>query len=223
MKLFRVILQLFLFVFPWPLRKFFLILLLDFKLNKSAKIGYSIVLAESVILHEDARILNGNFINRIDHLELAKQAEIGNFNWITGASTKTSAYSASPGRTCTFQLSMHASITDRHYFDCNGGIYVGAYTTVAGLRSQFISHGINIIENQQEAGPIKIGEYCMVGSGVKVLKGASLPDKSVLAAGAILNKTFVEPYGVFAGIPAKRVKELPAKAKYFHRTVGPVK
>lgn len=223
MRLIKISLQLVLFVFPWFLRRRLLGSMLGFDLHHKSRIGFSIILAKHVSLHESARINTGTFINSIDRLELRRFAKIGNYNWITGASTQTSAYQATPERQCFFNVGEHARITDRHYFDCNGGISVGGFTTIAGLRSQFISHGINLIENQQEAHPIKIGHHCMLGSGVKLLKNSTLPDYSVLAAGAVLNKSFDEPYGIYAGVPAKRVKDLPKEAKYFHRLEGPVK
>lgn len=218
----RIVFQFISFALPWSIRKRVLSHFFGFELQRGSRIGYSIILARSVILHEGAKIQNGNFINSIDKLELMDYAKIGSFNWITGASIKSSAYQATPDRECKFRLGKHTRITDRHYFDCNGGISIGAYTTIAGLGSQFISHGINVMLNQQEAHPISIGDYCMLGSRVTVLKNSSLPHQSVLAAGAVLTKEFKEPRGIFAGIPAKRVKELSSDAKYFHRVEGSV-
>ena len=223
MKLFSAILQISCFVLPWSIRRFFLISFLGFNLHKKSKIGFSIVLANKVILKKGAKIQNANFINKIDEIALDSYSKIGNYNWITGANTNTSAYKATPNRECVFRLGQQTRITDRHHFDCNGGILIGSFTTIAGLRSQFISHGINLITNQQEAYAIKIGNYCMVGSGVKVLMSSILPDNSVLGAGALLNKGYAEPYSIYAGVPAKMVKKLPSDAKYFHRSEGSVK
>ena len=223
MKLIKVSIQIISFILPWPLRRWVLKNSLGFGIHRNARIGFSLILAEKVVLQNGAKIQNFTFINSIDIIELSPFAKIGNLNWITGASTQISAYQATPERQCVFRLREHTRITDRHYFDCNGGITIGPFTTIAGLRSQFISHGINIVDNQQEAHSITIGAYCMVGSGVKVLKNSKLPNCSVLAAGSILNKSFDEPHGVYAGIPSRRVKDLPKEAKYFHRLEGPVK
>ena len=223
MKLIRISIQLLIMIFPWFLRRPLLSYIFGYSIHRTAHIGFSLVLAKSVVLKKGSRIDSGNFINSIDDLVLEDYAKIGKYNWITGASATTSAYAASPDRKCILKLGSHTRITDRHYFDCNGGIIMGSYTTVAGLYSQFISHGINILENKQEAELIVIGDYCMIGSGVKVLKNSSLPDRSVLAAGSILNKVYSIPSGVFAGAPARRVKEIPPEAQYFHRMVGPVR
>ena len=50
--------------------------------------------------------------------------------------------------------------------------------------------------------------------------GASLPDHSVLAAGAVLNKPQPEPYSLYGGVPAKRIKDIPKNAKYMNREKG---
>jgi acetyltransferase-like isoleucine patch superfamily enzyme len=55
---------------------------------------------------------------------------------------------------------------------------------------------------------------------VIVLGGAALPDRSVLAAGAVLNKAHSEAFAVYAGQPAVRVKGLDPEAGYFHRPRG---
>ncbi|GCC50599.1 hypothetical protein SanaruYs_08140 [Chryseotalea sanaruensis] len=222
MKYFKIIIQIFCFLFPWPVRKLGLKIFLGFVLERNSKIGFSIILAKQVVLKKGSLIKSGTFINAIDSLILHEFAKIGSFNWITGASIRTEAYRRSVSRKCELVLGVHTRITDRHYMDCNGGIYVGDFTTIAGVRSQFITHGINIKDNCQEADPILIGKYCMIGTGVIVLKGSILPDYSVLAAGAILNKPMHASYTVYAGNPAQSVKSLDDQAAYFTRDTGNV-
>ena len=53
-----------------------------------------------------------------------------------------------------------------------------------------------------------------------MLGGASLPDHSVLAAGAVLNKPQQEPYTLYGGVPAKRIKDIPKDANYMNREKG---
>ena len=69
MKIYSLILQFFLMLFPWRIRKIMLNSFLKMKIDKGAKIGFSIILAKRVHLLQDSVIGNFNFINRIDLLE----------------------------------------------------------------------------------------------------------------------------------------------------------
>ncbi|MCK4788938.1 MAG: hypothetical protein KAV87_34675, partial [Desulfobacteraceae bacterium] len=108
--------------------------------------------------------------------------------------------------------------TSRHFMDCNGGIYIGDFATVAGIRSQFLTHSIDVYKNRQHAESITIGKYCFVGTGCILLPGSTLPDYSILGAGAIWTKNFDEPGFLYAGNPAKKVKKLVlGEVPYFTR------
>ena len=91
---------------------------------------------------------------------------------------------------------------------------------VGGYASQFLTHSVDIRESRQDCHPISIGDYCFIGTGVKILGGSVLPARSVLGAGAVLNKRYEKEWTVYAGVPARPVKEIDETAKYFHRESG---
>lgn len=72
--------------------------------------------------------------------------------------------------------------TDSHYFDNNG------------MKSEFSK-------------PIFIGNHCFVGNGVSILKGSIIPDKTVIAAKAVVTGTLQNSQSLYAGIPARFVKQ----------------
>jgi len=53
---------------------------------------------------------------------------------------------------------------------------------------------------------IKIGNCVWIGTRVTVLKGVSIGDGAVIAAGSVVNKD-VPPYTLVAGVPAKVIRE----------------
>jgi maltose O-acetyltransferase len=55
--------------------------------------------------------------------------------------------------------------------------------------------------------PITIGRGVWIGARATVLPGVSIAPGSVIAAGALVTAD-TEPNGVYAGVPAKRVKDL---------------
>jgi acetyltransferase-like isoleucine patch superfamily enzyme len=53
-----------------------------------------------------------------------------------------------------------------------------------------------------------------------ILGGSVLPDHSVLGALSLLNKAYHEPWGLYAGHPARRLKAIDPEAAYFRRSQG---
>jgi len=217
-----LIVQLFLLFFPWKLRRFFLVHFLKMKLGTNTKIGFSLVLAKKVVLEDNSQIGNLTFINAIDLLHLKEYSKIGRRNWITGISATSKAYPHSQLRNCEFIIGKHTRITDRHYVDCNGGIYIGDYSTIAGIGTQILSHGIDIIASQQKTNSVNIGSFCFVGTKCIFLMNSAIPDYCVVGAGSVVAKKFTDTYTLYAGVPAKVTKELPRDANYFTRSHGNV-
>jgi carbonic anhydrase/acetyltransferase-like protein (isoleucine patch superfamily) len=54
-----------------------------------------------------------------------------------------------------------------------------------------------------------VGSNVLVGMGATLLDNALIPDNTIVAAGAlVLSNAQLEPYSVYAGVPAKKVKTL---------------
>ncbi len=62
------------------------------------------------------------------------------------------------------------------------------------------------ISNSVMTAPITIGNHVWIGTRAMILKGVTIGDGAVVAAGAVVTKD-VPPNSVVAGIPAKVVKE----------------
>jgi acetyltransferase-like isoleucine patch superfamily enzyme len=206
---------------PWGLRRRILTHLLGYKIHPTAHIGWSLILARRVELGERAFVGHFNVCKGVDLLRLGLKARIGNLNWITGAPTNTSGhFAAQEARRPELIVAEHAALTNRHLVDCTNSVLIGRFSTVAGFRSQLLTHSIDIREARQWSSPIEIGEYCFVGTGCIMLGGSHLPNYSVLAAGSVLRDRYDQERGVYAGVPAIWKKDVPEDWKYFSRTDG---
>ena len=154
-------------------------------------------------------------------LKMDEESSLGNLNWVTGYPIgKTDFFVDDTGRIPELLIGCHAAVTNRHFIDCTNSIRIGNYTTFAGVRSQLLTHSIDLFQCKQASKPIVIGEYCFVGTGSILLGGSVLPNYCVLGASSILNKAFTDTHHLYAGNPARVVKALPKDLAYFHRTKG---
>jgi serine acetyltransferase len=209
---------------PWYLRRRWLAMWFGYDIHPTSRIGYSLVMPGHLVLAEGARIGHMTVCRQLDLVELGPYATVGQFNWITGApADDPDLYQHVPHRQAQLIMGPHSALTSRHYADCANSITIGAFSTVAGIRSQFFSHGIDVEQSQQSATPITIGAYVMVGTGSTFLSGASVPDYSVVGAGSIVTRPLTESYYLYAGTPAKPIRKLSPDLKYFRRTRGPVR
>ncbi|MDY6796333.1 MAG: acyltransferase [Actinomycetota bacterium] len=61
-------------------------------------------------------------------------------------------------------------------------------------------------------GPVVIGEDCWIGSQVVILKGVTIGEGAVVAAGAVVSRD-VPPYAIAAGVPARVIGDRREHAK----------
>ena len=217
----RNLFRLLIVLLPWALRRRVLVHGYGYVIHPTARIGLSWVFPRHLVLAEYARIGHLNVVINLDRVELGAHACVERSNWITGFPRDNPRhFFRQADREAVCVLGAHSAITKRHHLDCTDRIEIGAFTTLSGYASQLLTHTVNIVTNRQECAPIRIGDYCFVGTAVVVLPGARLPDRSVLGAKALLNKTHEAPGWLYAGVPAEPVKVLPADAAYFHRTNG---
>ncbi|UIP07459.1 hypothetical protein LY632_03415 [Erythrobacter sp. SDW2] len=217
----RIVFQLLLWPLPWFLRRLLLGLIPGFTIGRGARIGRSLIGAHALALGDGAVIGNLTVVKGLSRLELGENARLGNLNWITAVPKDTPGHFVHlPQRDPSLIIEREAAITHRHLIDCTGGVRIGAFATFAGWHSQVISHSFDFRASRQDAAPVTVGEYAFVGSRCILLKGSSLPDRSVLGAGSVYEGDDAQSHGLYRGNPATRVGELPSDLGYFQRASG---
>ena len=186
------------------------------------RIGGNVRIGPCLLNHVDGAEIGDNAIvgpfnvfRNLVRLEVGESAQIGQWNWITGARLILDA--GAPG---VFHLGLQTAFTSRHYVDCTGGVYVGAYSSIGGERSTFISHSAAWSTAEQTWRPIEIGEYCLLSSNIQVTPGTVIGDRIIVGMGATLAGHMTEP-GLYVQPRAELVKR-DLEGSYFSRTVGAV-
>ena len=209
-------------LFPWKVRRFILIRFYHYQIHPTARIGLSYIYPKHLIMEEGAYIGHLNVAVHLDKMILRENVTIARNNWITGfpVAANSKHFAHDKERKSELIIGKESAITKNHHIDCTNSIHIGDYVTLAGYNSQLLTHSIDVYKSRQDSHPITIGDYCFVSTGVVILGGATLPSYSLLAAGAVLTKSFEKEWAIYAGVPAKPIKNIPNDAKYFHREQG---
>ncbi len=185
------------------------------KVSWSVKIGFSILLVNTLNLDEFTKIGHFNII-KINSIKLAKRAYIGHLNIIKGpfamdfcargAIGNSNIISRAPlGVTygdAVLKLGELAKITARHTIDLTRNITIGNFSTIAGAASQVWTHGyihdthgdgrIRIDGEVNIKNNVYIGSNCIVNAGVTIEKGITVGSNSTIS------KSLLEP-GMYVG------------------------
>lgn len=207
-------------VLPWSVRKHLLRRFYGWEIGVGAWVGFSVVLCERVSLRSGARIASGNIIINLDALELGENGRIGRFNWISGVRSNSVVFRESKDRASVCLIGRESAVTTRHFIDCSHGFTIGEFSTLAGLRTTVLSHSVDLDANCQSGQPVRIGDYCFIGSNCTILAGTTVESRVAIGAGALLPGKVYQSGGIYGGSPAKRLKDVPEAAQYFKRKSG---
>ncbi|RZK50011.1 MAG: acyltransferase [Pedobacter sp.] len=109
------------------------------------------------------------------------------------------------------ELGSNISIHPMCYIEGAGGLIIGNNVSIAHATSILTTNhtwddaNVPIKYNKEILKKVIIEDDVWIGSGCRVLAGVILKKRTVLAAGAVLNKSFPS-HSVLGGIPAKVIK-----------------
>jgi acetyltransferase-like isoleucine patch superfamily enzyme len=157
---------------------------------RRAQIGFGTIIAVEEAVLESCRIGPFN-----------PGASIGNRNeficgyWVLRDEYKDYAYSRS------LEVCKDALITSRHYFDLSGSLILGPRSWIAGVDSQFWTHGAGVKDRD-----IRIGADCYIGSAVRFSPGSSIGEHVLVAMGSVVSGEIPENNALIGGVPARVMK-----------------
>jgi len=174
--------------------------LLGYKIM-DCRIGFGTLIAVEAARLEKCSIgLFNLFIGPLSML-VQEGASIGNRNtfacgfWTTRQENSHLNYSRS------LSIEHSALITSNHYFDVAGSFILGSGSWVAGIGSQFWTHGAGVLDRD-----IRIGSECYLGSAVRFAPGSAIGDAVIVAMGSVVAKKFGESHALIGGVPAAILK-----------------
>jgi acetyltransferase-like isoleucine patch superfamily enzyme len=167
-----------------------------------SQIGFgSVILVESASI-ENARLGLFNLVVGPMKVVMKEGTTIGNRNtfscgyWVLREQYKQSHY------TRTLELGKNVLITSGHYFDVAGTFKLGNGSWIAGIGSQFWTHGAGVRERD-----IVIGKNCYLASAVRFSPGSCIGDNVLVAMGSVVTGVIAVDKALVGGIPARVLKE----------------
>ena len=195
--------------------------LFGYRIGAEVRIGLVLLDAADAYLAEATRLGHFNVITRVEHFETGRNARIGTLNLIRGGErvslgdysevVRLNVLNAIPDNDCTtepesvLEVGPGTVITSGHRIDFTDRVTLGKNVIVGGRNSSFWTH------NRQETAPIEVGDFCYLGSEVRLAPGAKLSDECILGIGSVLTGEIKEPRSLVAGVPAKVIRPLNEK------------
>lgn len=114
----------------------------------------------------------------------------------------------------SLSLGDNVSIHEFSYIDALGGIKIGNNVSIAHSSSivsfehTYQDNFSPIKYNDLLLRKIEISDDVWVGCGVRLLSGCTIKHRVIIAAGAVVNSNQLESNAIYAGVPARKVKEI---------------
>ncbi len=164
------------------LRCFFYNTLLGYQI-KNSHVGFLAIININKFEITDSRLGKFNYFTGPMKVKIGKGVKIGfrnKFNcgkWVA----KREGYKRE------LVVEQGVLITNGHHFDVAGKIQIGKDSVIAGISSQFWTHGNGVQDHD-----IAIGNNCYVGTSSIFCPGAQIADKTLVGAGTVITKVFEE-------------------------------
>jgi acetyltransferase-like isoleucine patch superfamily enzyme len=195
--------------------------LFGYRIAPRVRIGLVLLDAQAVDLGEGTEIGHFNAVTQVARFETGRAVRIGSFNLFRGGERvslrdyatvmRFNVLNAIPDHDCTtkpvsiLEIGQGAIVVSGHRIDFTDRVTLGRNVIVGGRNSSFWTH------NRQQTAPIEIGDFCYLGSEIRLAPGAKLPVRCILGLGAVLSGPIETPGSLVAGVPAKVVRPLSAE------------
>ena len=206
---------------PGPVKRPLYRALFGYRIGRGVRIGLVLLDAEAVELGDGTDIGHLNLITRVGSLVTGRSVRIGALNIIRGGERvvlgdyvevmRLNVLNAIPDHDCTtspvsrLEIRAGAVVVSGHRIDFTDQVTIGRNVIVGGRNSSLWTH------NRQQTAPIAIGDFCYLGSEVRLAPGARLAERSILGLGSVLAGAIDTPGSLVGGVPARIIRPLTAE------------
>lgn len=180
---------------------------LTLRIGRDVQIGRDLVL--DLAAGADGEIVLGDGVTLQDGVRL--QAWGGRIEVEAGAQVRDRCELKSTG---DLRLGARCVLSRTATLHCHERIHIGERCAIAERTTIIDSdHGFDgsdtfVLEQPVRSAPISIGQNVFVGTNVVILRGTTVGDRAVIAAGAVLNGGDHPAAHIVAGVPARTLRPL---------------
>jgi len=165
-----------------------------------------ILLVGRMHVDSDVRISLGNVFRNLRGVRVGSYTLIGPWNVFWANPKFRKSADADPLYVGIFSIGKSCLVTRRHNLDASGGIVIADWAGLGGRSSTILSHSYDPKRHVMACAVTRIEESSFVAAQCSIAVGATLPERSVLAMGAVLMPGATATQALYAGVPAKVVR-----------------
>jgi serine acetyltransferase len=178
--------------------------MLGYDIHPTARIGFLTVIAvETCRIAEGVRIGSLNMFKGAMSVRIGARSRIGRKNEFTANWKLRDPKYAHMKYTPELDIGEGCLVLHGHYFDVYGRMVLGDGSWVAGVRSQFWTHGVSVMDRD-----IIIGRNNYIGTAVRFAPGSGIGDGNVVGMGAIVTSRIDADDSIISGFPAKPLRNI---------------
>jgi acetyltransferase-like isoleucine patch superfamily enzyme len=191
-----------------------------YRIGRRVRLGVAFLDCSRLTIGDDVRISHAVGFLRCGEVHVGANAKIGPLNLFRGGNRiYLGAYSlvlrmnivnAIPDHDCvndpdsSFDLGYGSVVTSEHRIDFTDRVRIGRCSILGGRNSSIWTH------NRRDGLAVEIGDYCYIGSEIRMAPGARIPDCCIVGIGSVVTRPILEAYSLIAGVPATRQRALTA-------------
>jgi acetyltransferase-like isoleucine patch superfamily enzyme len=203
---------------PGPIKRVAYRWFFGYRIAPSARIGLVYLDCETLSVGNATRISHGVVFARCGKVTIGEQVQVGPFNLFRGGDSillddyaqilRLNVINAIPEPDCplppdsSFHLGYGSVITAEHRVDFTESVHIGRRSILGGRNSSIWTH------NRRDGKHVEIGDYCYVGSEIRMAPGSAVPDCSIVGLGSVITSALAEGHCLIAGVPAKAIRPL---------------
>lgn len=192
-----------------------------FQIGSDVKIGIAIFDCAKLTIANNVSISHGVVFLSCGDVQIGNHVIIGVFNLFRGGERiylsdyslviRLNIINAIPENDCTnepdssFYLGYGSVITAEHRIDFTDRVRIGRCSIFGGRNSTIWTH------NRRTGKPVEIGNYCYIGSEIRMAPGAKIPDCCIVGLGSVVTSKIEDSYSLISGFPAKKQRDLREK------------
>jgi acetyltransferase-like isoleucine patch superfamily enzyme len=205
-------------VLPGPLKRCAYRWIFGYQIGRNVRIGFALLDCVHLSVGDHSSISHGVLLLRCGHVRIGAHVSIGPCNIFRGGESidlsdycqllRFNVINAIPDHDCVnapqsmFSLGYGSVVTAEHRIDFTDRVAIGRCTTLAGRNSSIWTH------NRRTGSSVLIGDFCYVGSEVRIAPGVHIGDCCIVGLGAVVTRGSMEAHWLIGGVPARPVRQL---------------